>query len=244
MIDETRLRSVVKAVSWRFLASLTTMLAVYVVTRRMDVTVFAGGIDATAKILLYFAHERIWNLTSWGRRPVEPFVLWFTGLSGSGKSTLAEGVRDALEARGLPVEYLDGDEVRRIFPETGFTRAERSAHISRIGHLAGTLEKNGVIVVASFVSPHAEARRFARGLCRNFIEVHVSTRLEECEKRDPKGLYARARQGEIKNFTGVSDAYEPPEKCELTVDAGALSKEAALASVMDYLKSRRLDGVR
>jgi adenylylsulfate kinase len=244
MLYETRLRSIAKAVSWRTVGSLTTMLVVYVFTRRLDVTVFVGGIDVLAKILLYFAHERTWNLLSWGRKPLEPFVIWFTGLSGSGKSTLAEGVRDALKERGLPVEYLDGDDIRRIFPETGFTRAEREKHISRVGHLAGTLEKNGVIVVASFVSPDAEARRFARSLCRNFIEVHVSTPLLECEKRDAKGLYARARLGEIKNFTGVHDPYEAPDKCELTVDAAALSKEDALARVMSYLKSRRLDGFR
>jgi adenylylsulfate kinase len=153
-------------------------------------------------------------------------------------------VRDALSERGLPVEYIDGDDVRRLFPETGFTRPEREAHVRRVGHLAATLEKNGVIVVASFVSPYAESRRFARGLCRNFIEVHVSTPLDACEKRDAKGLYARARKGEIANFTGVHDPYEPPESCELAVDAAALSKEDALARVLDYLKSRRLDVFR
>ncbi|MFI5348816.1 MAG: adenylyl-sulfate kinase, partial [Elusimicrobiota bacterium] len=210
MIYETRLRSIVKAVSWRVLGSLATMLIVFAFTRRLDVAAFVGGTDALAKILLYFAHERTWNLLHWGRKPLEPFVLWFTGLSGSGKSTLAEGVRDSLAEKGLPVEYLDGDDIRRIFPETGFARADREAHIKRVGHLAGTLEKNGVIVVASFISPHAEARRLARGLCRNFIEVHVSTPLEACEKRDSKGLYARARKGEIKNFTGIHDPYEPP----------------------------------
>ena len=244
MIYETRLRSIVKAVSWRVLGSLTTMLVVYVFTRRLDLTVFVGGIDALAKILLYFAHERTWNLSRWGRKPIEPFVVWFTGLSGSGKSTLAEGVRDALNERGLPVEYLDGDDIRRLFPETGFTRPEREAHIRRVGHLAGMLEKNGICVVASLVSPYAAARRAARALCRNFVEVHVSTPLEACEKRDAKGLYARARKGEIKNFTGVHDPYEPPEKCDLVVDAAALSKDAALAKVLDYLKSRHWDGPR
>jgi adenylylsulfate kinase len=242
MIYETRLRSAVKAVSWRLLGSLTTMLLVYAFTRRLDVTVLVGGIDALAKILLYFAHERTWNLLHWGRRPPEPFVIWFTGLSGSGKSTLAEGVFAALKSRGLRAEYLDGDAVRRLFPEMGFTRAERDMHAQRIGHLAGMLEKNGIFVVTSLISPYAASRRLARGLCRNFIEVHVSTPLEVCEKRDSKGLYARARKGEIENFTGVQDPYEAPESCELTVDAGALSKEAALARVMDYLNVRSLDG--
>ena len=220
------------------------MLVVYVFTRRLDVTVLVGGIDALAKILLYFAHERTWNLLHWGRKPVEPFVIWFTGLSGSGKSTVAKGVYEALKTRGLPVEYLDGDAIRRLFPETGFTRPEREMHVRRVGHLAGMLEKNGVCVVASLISPYAASRRFARGVCRNFIEVHVSTPLDVCEKRDAKGLYARARKGEIENFTGVQDPYEAPESCELTVDAAALSKEDALARVMDYLNARSLDGPR
>lgn len=244
MIYETRLRSVVKAVSWRALGSLTTMILVYVFTRRLDVTFFVGGLDAFAKILLYFAHERTWNLLHWGRKPVEPFVIWFTGLSGSGKSTLARGVYDALVKRGLRVEYFDGDAIRRIFPETGFSRAERDMHVQRIGHLAGMLEKNGVFVVASLISPYAASRRAARGLCRSFIEVHVSTPLEVCEKRDAKGLYARARKGEIADFTGVQDPYEAPENCELAVDAGALAREAALARVLDYLNSRSLGGSR
>ena len=220
------------------------MLIVFVFTRRLDVTFFVGGIDALAKILLYFAHERTWNLLHWGRKPVEPFVIWFTGLSGSGKSTIAQGVYDALKKRGLRVEYLDGDAIRRLFPETGFTKAERDVHVQRIGHLAGMLEKNGVFVVASLISPYAASRRIARGLCRNFIEVHVSTPLEVCEKRDPKGLYARARRGEIKNFTGVQDPYEAPENCELTIDASALPKDDALARVMDYLNARALEGAR
>ena len=244
MIYETRLRSVVKAVSWRVLGSLTTMLLVFVFTRRLDVTVLVGGIDALAKILLYFAHERTWNLLHWGRKPIEPFVIWFTGLSGSGKSTVAKGVYDALKERGLRVEYLDGDAVRRLFPETGFTRPERDMHVRRVGHLAGMLEKNGVCVVASLISPYAASRRFARGLCRNFVEVYVSTPLEACEKRDAKGLYARARKGEIENFTGLQDPYEPPENCELAVDAAALSKEDSLARVLAYLKPRYLEGSR
>ena len=244
MIYETRLRSAVKAVSWRLLGSLTTMLLVYAFTQRLDVTVLVGGSDVVAKILLYFAHERTWNLLHWGRTPPRPFVIWFTGLSGSGKSTVAQDVYAVLKERGLRVEYLDGDAIRRLFPETGFTRAERDMHVQRIGHLAGMLEKNGVFVVASLISPYAASRRIARGLCRNFIEVHVSTPLEVCEKRDAKGLYVRARKGELANFTGVQDPYEAPENCELTVDAGTLSKEAALARVMDYLNARSLAGLR
>ena len=165
-----------------------------------------------------------------------PCVVWFTGLSGSGKSTIAERVVHELERAGLPVEYLDGDRVRAVFPATGFTREERDQHIRRIGFLASLLEKHGVIVVASFVSPYREARAFVRGLCRNFIEVHVATPLAECERRDVKGLYAKARRGEIPRFTGVSDPYEPPHKPELTIDTTKTPLEQACTLVLERVR--------
>ncbi len=164
-----------------------------------------------------------------------PCVLWFTGLSGSGKSTIAERVVDMLERSGTPVEYLDGDRVRSVFPGTGFSREERDQHIRRIGFLASLLEKHGVTVVASFVSPYRDARAFVRGLCRNFIEVHVATPLAECERRDVKGLYAKARRGEIRKFTGVSDPYEQPKKPELVIDTTSMSVDEACGKVMAAL---------
>ncbi|MFA5139645.1 MAG: adenylyl-sulfate kinase [Elusimicrobiota bacterium] len=165
-------------------------------------------------------------------------VIWLTGLSASGKSTLAKGLCEHLRGKGLPVELLDGDSLRAVFPETGFTKAERDTHIRRVGFMASLLEKHGVHVVASFVSPYREARRFARGLCKNFIEVHLSTPLEECERRDPKGLYAKARRGEIRDFTGVDAPYEPPESPELTIDTSAVSMEEALESLIQAVDSR------
>jgi adenylylsulfate kinase len=170
------------------------------------------------------------------RPPAGPHaaVIWFTGLSGSGKSTIARRVHEALARRDLSVEYLDGDAIRGIFP-TGFTKAERDAHIRRVGFVASLLEKHGVFVIASFVSPYAEAREFVRGLCRNFVEVYVSTPLDECERRDVKGLYARARRGEIQHFTGIDDPYEPPERPELTIDTRGVSVEDACAMVLERI---------
>jgi adenylylsulfate kinase len=154
-------------------------------------------------------------------------VIWFTGLSGSGKSTLAAWVTEALRARGDRVEVLDGDTMRAVFPDTGFTKDERNSHIRRVGFLASRLSFHDVTVVASFVSPYREAREFVRQLCPKFIEVYVSTPLDECERRDVKGLYARARRGEIQNFTGISDPYEPPERPELSLDTSRVSVEDA-----------------
>jgi adenylylsulfate kinase len=160
-------------------------------------------------------------------------VLWFTGLSGSGKSTIAVRVHQELVRKGVEVEYIDGDALREVFPNTGFTRAERDEHLRRTGYLASRLEAHGVTVVASFVSPYRESRDFIRKLCRDFVEIYVSTPLEECERRDVKGLYARARRGEIRNFTGIDDPYEPPEHPEMTLDTRAFSVEECVAQVLE-----------
>jgi adenylylsulfate kinase len=154
-------------------------------------------------------------------------VVWLTGLSGSGKSTIAEALVADWRARGLRVEQLDGDAIREVFPQTGFSRADRDAHVKRVGYLASRLEAHGVYVIASFVSPYADSRGFVRGLCRNFVEVHVATPLDECERRDVKGLYARARRGEITQFTGIDDPYEPPPNPELRIDTTRVSLEHA-----------------
>jgi len=160
-------------------------------------------------------------------------VLWFTGLSGSGKSTIATRVHAELVRRRVPVEYIDGDALREVFPATGFTRAEREEHLRRTGYMASRLAAHGITVVASFVSPYRESREFIRRLCPGFVEIYVATPLEECERRDVKGLYARARRGEIRNFTGIDDPFEPPEHPELTLDTRVVSVEAAVQTVLE-----------
>lgn len=168
---------------------------------------------------------------------MEPAVLWFTGLSGSGKSTIALEVCGRLRAAGARVEYLDGDAIRSVFPNTGFTRDERDAHIRRVGFLASRLEHHGVFVVCALVSPYADSREQVRRMCRRFVEVYVSTPLEECERRDVKGLYARARRGEIANFTGLDDPYEPPAHPELELDTCGITPAEAAEIVMRVLGS-------
>lgn len=159
-------------------------------------------------------------------------VLWFTGLSGSGKSTIAARVHQELLRRGIDVEYIDGDALRQVFPNTGFTRAEREEHLRRTGYMASRLAAHGVTVVASFVSPYRESREFIRKLCPNFAEIYVATPLEECERRDVKGLYARARRGELRNFTGIDDPYEVPEHPELMLDTRGATVEQCVAQVL------------
>lgn len=227
MYSETSRRSLAKTISWRILATLTTGTIVWLLTGELTLALAVGGIEAVTKMVLYYGHERVWDRIRVGRKTTTPAVIWLTGLSGSGKSTIAKWVTQALEREGHKVERLDGDTIRDIFPATGFTRPERDQHIRRVGYLASRLEKNGVFVVASLVSPYQDSRDFVRGLCDRFLEIHIATPLEECERRDVKGLYAKARRGEIANFTGIDDPYEAPPAPELTVDTSGLSVEQA-----------------
>jgi adenylylsulfate kinase len=164
------------------------------------------------------------------------FVLWLTGLSGSGKSTLADKIFDDISCDGLEIEKLDGDVLRGYFPSTGFGKQDRDEHIKRVGFMASRLEKHGVIVIASFISPYNETRKFVRDMCENFIEVHVAASLEECESRDVKGLYKRARAGEITGFTGIDDPYEAPENAEIVVDTGKQTLDESAAVIKEYIK--------
>lgn len=172
------------------------------------------------------------------------FVVWFTGLSGSGKTTIARGVMDKLKEMGFRVELLDGDWVRKtINPDAGFTREERRRHLLRVAWIARLLARNGVVVLCSFVSPYRSVRREIRGIVEEevpFIEVYVKCSLEECMRRDPKGLYKKALRGEIQYFTGISDPYEEPENPDLVVDTEHESVEECIAKVIQKIKELNL----
>jgi adenylylsulfate kinase len=147
-------------------------------------------------------------------------------------------VHQELIRRGVDAEYIDGDALREVFPNTGFTRPEREEHLRRTGYMASRLAAHGVTVVASFVSPYRDSRDFIRRLCGNFVEIYVATPLEECERRDVKGLYARARRGELQNFTGIDDPFEVPEHPELTLDTRELSVEQCVARVLERMEGQ------
>ena len=168
-------------------------------------------------------------------------ILWFTGLSGAGKSTLANAVNQALFERGLATYVLDGDNVRHgLCKDLGFSDADREENIRRIGEVAKLFLDSGVIVLTAFVSPFRADRDKARALVDDgdFIEVFCSADLGVCEERDTKGLYAKARAGEIKEFTGISSPYEAPESPELSVDTGAAALEACVDQVVNALIER------
>lgn len=166
---------------------------------------------------------------------IEPFVLWFTGLPSAGKTTLARAIAAELQSSSIKAQQLDGDLVREVFPSTGFNRESRDTHVKQMGFMASLLERNGVVVVASFVSPYCEAREFCRKLCSNFVEVHLATSVEECVRRDVKGMYKQALAGEIANFTGISDPYEPPADPEIRIDTAGKSISDSVEEIFSYL---------
>jgi sulfate adenylyltransferase len=173
------------------------------------------------------------------------FALFFTGLSGSGKSTIAQAVlARLLETSSRPVTVLDGDEVRRHLSKgLGFSREDRNANITRIGYVASEVVRHGGIAICAPIAPYAEARTEARQLVQShgtFVEIHVSTPLEVCEARDRKGLYAAARAGKIKGFTGIDDPYETPASPELRIDSSTMAVASAVDQVFEWLRSRDL----
>jgi adenylylsulfate kinase len=165
------------------------------------------------------------------------FVLWLTGLSGSGKTTLAKLFEQELRAQGIRIERLDGDVVRQsLTADLGFSKEDRDKNIQRVTFVAKLLSRNDVGVVASFISPYRTTRDWVRSEVTNFIEVFVECSLEECIRRDAKGLYAKALAGEIPEFTGVSDPYEAPVNAEITVNTAEESIEESFAKIMGYLR--------
>lgn len=165
-------------------------------------------------------------------------MIWFIGLSGSGKSTLAIALERELQNRGLLCRILDGDNIRSgINNNLGFTAEDRVENIRRIAEIGKLFVDTGVITIAAFISPNNELREMASNIIgkENFVEVYISTPIEECEKRDVKGLYAKARRGEIKNFTGISAPFEAPEDAALSIDTSKHSVKESVDMLLDLI---------
>jgi len=166
-------------------------------------------------------------------------ILWFTGLSGSGKSTLAHAMEDILHKRGVRTYVLDGDNVRRgLCKDLGFSDEDRTENIRRIGEVSNLMMQAGVISLTAFISPFINDRKIARDLVGDgeFIEIFCDAPLEVCEKRDVKGLYKKARAGQIPEFTGISSPYEKPEKPEIIVDTDKLSVQECVDNIVHYME--------
>ena len=170
-------------------------------------------------------------------------MVWFTGLSGSGKSTIAMGVERELHKRGILCRILDGDNIRAgINSNLGFSAEDRMENIRRIAEIGKLFVQTGIVTLACFVSPTNDVRRLARDIIgeEDFMEVYVSTPLEECERRDVKGLYARARKGEVKEFTGISAPFEVPENPTLEIDTSCLSLEESVRRVVEMIMKNKV----
>jgi adenylylsulfate kinase len=168
-------------------------------------------------------------------------TIWFTGLSGSGKSTVAVAAEAALQEQGRLTYILDGDNIRQgLNSNLGFSSEDRTENIRRIGEVSKLFTDAGVIVLTAFISPYRDDRNQVRDIMAegDFLEVHVSADVETCEKRDVKGLYKKARAGEIPNFTGISAPYEAPEKPELVLDTGAQSVDESVAQLLGFLQDQ------
>ena len=175
----------------------------------------------------------------------KPCVLWFTGLSGAGKSTVAGALEIRLSELGYHTYLLDGDNVRHgLCKDLGFSTEDRRENIRRIGEVAKLMSDAGLIVLSAFISPHRHERQLVRDMLQEgeFLEVFVDTPLEECEKRDPKGLYKKARAGQIKHFTGIDAEYEQPEAAEIHLQAGNVTVDALVDLCLDSLKERNVVG--
>lgn len=236
MYRETNIRSIAKGFSWRLFATTTTVIIVYVFFGRLDLAIAAGIIETVSKVLLYYAHEKIWQRVRWGKKQIEPFNLWFTGLPMSGKSTIGDLVFEKLKKYQIPMERIDSKDIRDLIPDVGYTREDRNRHMHRIGHLIKTLQNNSISTVASFVSPYKESRKAIREMVKNNVVVYVKADIEICKARDYKGLYIKALAGELQNFSGVNDVYEEPQHAEIIIDTNTMSAEDAAELIVQYLK--------
>lgn len=238
MYKETNLRSIVKGISWRFVATGTTVTIVYLFFGQLEMAIAAGLMETVLKVGLFWGHEKVWQRVRFGKKRIEPFNLWFTGLPLSGKTTIADKVYEKLRTLDIPLERIDSKDIRELIPDVGYTREERNRHMKRIGHLIQTLQKNSISTVASFVSPYRESRKAIRTMVKNNIVVYLKADIESCKKRDYKGVYEKAVCGELKNFTGISDVYEEPQHAEIVIDTDRTDPDEAAVMIFQYVKRK------
>ena len=238
MYKDTNKRSIVKGITWRVVATTTTIAIVYFFFDRLDLAIAAGMIETVLKVGLYWIHERAWFKIRWGRKKIEPFNLWFTGLPLSGKTTIADRVYEELQKLHIPIERLDSKDIRDVVPDIGFTREDRNRHMKRVGHLIKTLQNNSISTVASFVSPYRESRKAIREMVKNNVIVYLKADIETCKTRDYKGAYEKAFSGEYKNFTGVSDVYEEPQYAEIIINTDELMIEESVSLIVKFIKKK------
>lgn len=276
--DPTVKRHLVKAVTWRVVGTMDTVMLSYVITGDLPTGIRIGAVELLTKILLYFIHERVWKSMSFGqpgifkrqRNPEQrgsnlyrqefavsrkerekqnghtAFTCWLTGLSGSGKSSIASAMDKWLHERGIHSFIIDGDNTRMgINSDLNFTREGREENIRRVAELCRLFNEAGMVVISSFISPFAVDRERARDIIGkdSFHEVFISASLDTCIARDTKGLYKKALEGEIRDFTGVNSPYEAPQNPGIRLDTDSTSLDECLQRFQTWLLEQRLTDI-
>lgn len=229
-------KNMVKSIIYRVYAFVITFMVAFVVTGNIELSVTIGVIENVFKILTYYWFDVLWD--KFTKTKYRTSMLFFTGFSGSGKTTIAKELLKKLQSEGHSAMILDGDEIRDIFKINGFDKEARIKHNQDVGKMAVYLQSQGIIPIVSLISPYAEARDYVRSISKDFTEIYVDTPLSVCEQRDVKGLYKKARNGEIKDFTGIhaSAPYEAPKSPEIAMNTENLSISDCVSMVLKHIK--------
>lgn len=224
-----------KSLIYRIYSSILAFIIAYIFTKDIKLSAYIGLAENIIKIITYYWFDVIWE--KYFIKKYKPSVVWLTGLSGAGKTTIAKILFNKLKQEGVSTMLLDGDELRELFGNQKFDKESRVQHVKDIAKMASVLQKKGIIPIVSMISPYKQSRDECRAIvgADNFVEVYVNTSLEECESRDVKGLYKKARAGEIKQFTGIDDPYEPPTNPEIVINTENSTPEHCAKIIMDYL---------
>lgn len=229
--------SLIKAIVYRVYSSLITFLISFALTGNVIASVSIGVADSLIKIFSYYLFDKLWNhFTVYQNKAC---VIWLTGLSGAGKTTIAKALQEKYKKHKIYPVLLDGDEIRQAIKQDGFDELSRKKHNKNVGFIASLFEKQGNVVIVSLISPYDDVRNEVRSMCKNFIEVYVSTDLETCIERDVKGLYKKAIAGEIKDFTGISSPYHAPQHPELEINTKLVSLDDSVQLIFNYLKAKK-----
>lgn len=229
-------KQMLKSIVYRVYAFVITFITTFLLTGNLKLSITLGIVENIFKILTYYWFDILWNKLT--QKKYRTSLIWMTGLSGAGKTTIAKAIVEKLKAEGKPVMLLDGDEIRDIFKNNGFSKEDRIKHNQDVGKMAVYLQSQGIIPIISLISPYAEARDYVRSISKDFTEVYVSTSIAVCEQRDVKGLYKKVRAGEIKDFTGIHDSapYEVPKNPELTIQTTNSSIEECVNKILNHIK--------
>lgn len=235
-IEKIHKKLVLKSIIYRIYAFIITFIVSFIITGDIKISLTIGIIENIIKISTYYFFDLIWEKFS--NKKYRTSLIFLTGLSGAGKTTIAKAMLKKLQEEGHSAMILDGDEIRDIFKNNGFDKESRIKHNQDVGKMAVYLQSQGIIPIVSLISPYAEARDYVRSISKDFTEVYVNTSLNECERRDVKGLYKKVRNGEIKDFTGIHDSapYEIPKNPELKINTENISVEDCINKILKHIK--------